>query len=252
MTRTAEVFRDRIENWSHLSELVEHFSFFNGHDWLFRGVSDASHGLRPHVGREKARARKPKGGTGRLERIPWRLGDEKAIFEMFRRQARSHLAVVPQNDLEWLALARHFGLPTRLLDWTDSLLAAAWFAVEKQGNKKVDSAIWVTKDIPSAESTATDPFAIKSAALYRPPHISPRIGAQGSVLMVCPAPTTDVHLPFLRKIQIPRKAEFTLKKRLSACGINRRHLFADLAGLCDHLGWLYNNDWLAGNRRASR
>jgi hypothetical protein len=43
--------------------------------------------------------------------------------------------------------------------------------------------------------------------------------------------------------------EFTIKKRLNACGINRRHLFPDLAGLTEHLEWMYKNDWLTGYRQ---
>jgi hypothetical protein len=53
---------------------------------------------------------------------------------------------------------------------------------------------------------------------------------------------------FKKKIVISREAEFTIKKRLNACGINRRHLFPDLSGLSDHLEWIYKNDWLAGYR----
>ena len=55
-------------------------------------------------------------------------------------------------------------------------------------------------------------------------------------------------LPFARKIVIDRLAEFTIKKRLNACGMNRRSLFPDLSGLSDHLTWMYKNDWLAGYR----
>ena len=93
-----------------------------------------------------------------------------------------------------------------------------------------------------------DPLDLDEAAVYRPPHISPRIAAQGSVLMTCQNPTQGVVPPFSKKIVIDRGAEFTIKKRLNACGINRRHLFPDLAGLTDHLEWMYKNDWLSGYR----
>ena len=102
---------------------------------------------------------------------------------MFKQQARAHLPAPPQSELEWLAIAQHFGLPTRLLDWTDSLLVAAWFAAEKGGAKKVDSAIWVTKGVPVLETdypgnvlNLAEPYS------YRPPHINPRIASTGKYL----------------------------------------------------------------------
>src|SRR5437899_3167066 len=150
------------------------------------------------------------------------------------KQARAHLPAQLRSELEWLAIAQHFGLPTRLLDWSDSLLVAAWFAVEKAGAKKADSAIWVTKSIPALEMDYSgDVLTLGGPYSYRPPHINPRISAQGSVFMICPQPTEEAALPFLKKITIDKLAEFRLKKRLNACGINRRHLFPDLAGLSD-------------------
>jgi hypothetical protein len=153
----------------------------------------------------------------------------------------------PENPLEWLAIAQHFGLPTRLLDWTDSSMVAAWFAVEKGGGDKNPSAIWVTRGVRSIElDDPSDPYALDEPRVYRSPHISPRIVAQGSVLMICPKRTGEVSLPVAKRITIDSSVEFTIKKRLNACGFNRRHLFPDLAGLTDHLRWIYKNDWLAG------
>jgi hypothetical protein len=137
-------------------------------------------------------------------------------------------------------------MPTRLLDWTDSLLVAAWFAVELGGGENHDSAIWVARGIPKApDRFQDDPLAPGGQMIfYRPPHITPRISAQSSVFVLCPDPLVEIKPEFVRKILIDPKAQFTLKKRLSASGVNRRTLFPDLAGLSDHIDWLYKNNWL--------
>ncbi len=220
MSRSSTNFpTTRIDSWADLTKLIEHFSSFSAHDWLFRGVTEEGHGLVAKIGRPSTRAKK--GG----KRLPYKLADEKALISMFKSQALSHVEQQTNTPLEWLALAQHFGMPTRLLDWTESLLVAAWFAVEKAGAKasQTNAAIWVARGVPTIDADQTlDPLKIKSACIYRPAHVSPRIAAQASVLMICPDPTTAVALLFARKIPITRTAEFTIKKRLNACGVNRR------------------------------
>ncbi len=255
MTRTVENLPSRIESWSDLSNLIEHFSYFSAHDWLFRGVTDADQTLVAKIGREKTRAQKRDPKSGKFKRVSYRLADERGVFTMFKAQALSHIQRVPTTQLEWLALAQHFGIPTRLLDWTENILVATWFAVEKAGAKDngADAAIWITKGVPALDSDNTgDPFEIKAPGVYRPAHISPRISAQASVLMLCPTPTKEVKLNFTHKVTIARGIEFTIKKRLNACGVNRRLLFPDLAGLAEHLAWLHKNDYLAGYRHDAR
>lgn len=250
-TRRAEDLPNRIDSWNDLATLVEHFSYFSAHDWLFRGVTDAAHELVPKVGRPQTRAIKEDLATKTKNRVPYRAADEVAVFQMFKQQARSHLSPSPTTDLEWLAVAQHFGLPTRLLDWTESLLVAAWFAVEKAGAKspKADSAIWVTRGVSPIEAVDTaNPFEGGAPKIYRPAYVSPRIAAQASVLMLCPNPTQAVSPEFARKIVIARNVEFLLKKRLNACGVNKRALFPDLSGLAEHLSWLHKQDYLAGYR----
>jgi hypothetical protein len=59
---------------------------------------------------------------------------ENALLQMFRARASGYHDLVPgvgQTD-QWLALARHAGLPTRLLDWTEGALIALHFALKEK------------------------------------------------------------------------------------------------------------------------
>jgi FRG domain len=62
-------------------------------------------------------------GDRRLYEV-WMLAD-------FKREALNHLGHVPEptNLLEWMAIGRHYGMPSRLVDFTYSFFVAAYFAL---------------------------------------------------------------------------------------------------------------------------
>ena len=84
--------------------------------WVYRGHGDRSWKLKPRIGRL---------------RMAYESGKEKDLFREFKHRAVQHTSS-DRNDWEWLSIARHHGLPTRILDWTRNPLVAAFLHAAKK------------------------------------------------------------------------------------------------------------------------
>jgi FRG domain-containing protein len=127
---------------------------FESQPW-FRGHADERWKLQPEICRpEILRGRE----RGPIEnRLAWE----------FRRQAETRLPESPPRTWsDWLALMQHHGLPTRLLDWSTSILIAAFFAVQEPDRLHRDGVIWALDPLRLNEielgtrvlATADDPI----------------------------------------------------------------------------------------------
>ena len=91
----------------------------------YRGLSDAGYDLSTSLMRLGE-------GYDRLE---------KHLLRNFRKYAHRD-AVANDSNWNWLTLAQHHGLPTRLMDWTFSPYVAMHFATANLESFHIDGVIW--------------------------------------------------------------------------------------------------------------
>ncbi len=214
---------------SSFSDLHEFASAEKHRKSVFRGVRDSKrHRLIPSVGRVTPT---PKRSIASFE---------KRILTVFKEMAVPHLNFTPQNDWEWLALAQHHGLPTRLLDWSYNPLVAAYFAVEKPSD--TDSAIYSYSIVRTADPEKEDPFAINKVIKFRPRHIAARISAQKGLFTIHPNPDKPIQSPRITKVVIQNQCRKEIKRQLYTYGISSATLFPGLDGLAKELRWRYDTE----------
>lgn len=156
---------------------------------------------------------------------------------------------------KWLYLMQHYGLPTRLLDWTESVLFATFFAVRKRPEEA--ATLWALDPILLNEfqtgrgglKTYGDPVIVR---IFKPPFREE--APQESKIVAVFANQVDVRMlvqlsaftihgtatpledlknsnKFLIKFEIPASAKKGLREDLFKLGISESNLFPDLEHL---------------------
>jgi hypothetical protein len=222
-------------------ELHDALEKHSTNDTIFRGVKSVHYALVPSVGR--IRWYRPT-SPDRQER--------EFLFETFKQRAVPSLEFIPRDDWDWLTLAQHHGLPTRLLDWTFNPLAAAFFAVEDDSFTG-DSVVYAHNELDQLDvARYPDPFSVPRVFYYLPRYVTRRLIVQAGLFTIHPVPSAplDPDVSGVERIIIKASARMDIKKTLYRYGIHRASLFPDLDGLCAHLKWLREDSSPAGAKLA--
>jgi hypothetical protein len=196
----------------------------------------------------------------------------------FKLSADEFINERPQSELEWMFLMQHYGLQTRLLDWSESHLIALFFAVIDY-SRAVDAAVWVfrpgllnkvvlgqttitTGTHPELANYLPGPTHLRqrrikaiSPVALRPERNSVRLTAQkGGFTLHGRSPislnafieesnlTCEHNIP-LYKIAIPGGAKKGLVTELNLAGISHSVIFPEIQGICAEIKMKYSDDF---------
>jgi len=207
----------------------------------------------------------------RLDTTLMRLGGhyvelERHLLRNFKKYAHRNI-VEGDSVWNWLSVAQHYGLPTRLLDWTYSPFVAMHFATSNIDKFDTDGVIWAVNyvkahellppvfkekleaeganvmtvgmlsetvnSLPELDALASDKLTI----FFEPPSIDDRIVNQHAFCSVMSDPSMaldewlDDHPGISRKIIIPASIKWEIRDKLDQANVNERVLFPGLDGL---------------------
>jgi hypothetical protein len=189
---------------------------------------------------------------------------ESGLLSEFKMRAPSFLnrvgAPIPQTDWEWLFLMQHYGLPTRLLDWTESSLIGLYFALREKP-EATDSAVWVLNPlwlnlcvlsedaIPTADDDRLHGYVVFKEGggpplvhpiAMKPVRANPRIAAQSGVFTIHGTDRrafdrisceTSHRGPQIEKLTISKDSAIRMLENLDTAGITESTVFPELEAL---------------------
>jgi len=210
-------------------EFVEWVQAHPSPQWVFRGQSQ-HWPTKPSVGRSPR----------------YTLERELLLLTHFKRHAPPHVGSARlRNDWDWLFIAQHHGLPTRLVDWTVNPLVAAFFATDEtaRGARGAGEVTAVrVRDVGFYDATdaAVPPLAIEETRFVYPSALASRIVSQRGLFSVHHSPDKNWVLRNKKAtFRIPADLKPRFRRFLLTLGVDASALMPGLDGLATTLRWKY-------------
>lgn len=213
--------------------------------WIFRGQDSIELPLCPKAGRPEYYLK-----ANRFWAAEGQTSCDLGRFKLWREEAVAFCDSLPDNDFDCLAFAQHYGLATRLLDWTTNPLVALFFAVERHGEK--DGAVFCHFPwwhIDKKETVLGGEF--EHVPILRPSPFDRRIVAQSGVFTYHAKPQKPLEANEtnsearkaapegidLAVLRFRSELKPILQRQLGEIGVSRKTLFPDLEGLSSFVNW---------------
>ena len=190
-----------------------------------------------------------------LVRVPGGLSKEQPLFHKYR-QAAAHLMKERDSDWDTLFDMQHYGIPTRLLDWTETLGVAVFFALGTEPNEaavylldptKLNRQATGSREIKHSDDPGFSyrsvywnkvPFAPRLPIALEPPFQNGRLFAQRGTFTVHgdDERSLDAQCPdCIRKVLLPSVARKGAAEFLQFASLNELSIFPDMVGIASHI-----------------